>query len=233
GFGALTDPNTRQTKNIGRFEINNFQMAKHEARNTSQQGIFLKAARFNHSCVPNAYFNWNPALHNLTIYAIHGIEVGNEILVNYEYQNAYERREDRRQSLQDSYLFWCSCVACKDGPNLDQNEALRATMRDLDARIQAGAADAPTQRQNIRRLLGLLDAAGITYPQNAELYGQLAESWKGLMQQIDPREIQYRNECRMAAENAACSRLDAEIVAVGDDSTEVRDTLRLIGSLRP
>ncbi|KAL8794985.1 MAG: hypothetical protein Q9182_007575 [Xanthomendoza sp. 2 TL-2023] len=231
-FKALADPSRKRTIDVGKFQINNFQMTVHPTRNTSQQGIFLNASKFNHSCVPNAYFNWNPALGCLTVFTTRGISGGEEILINYQHPNAYKSRAERRQSLQEAYYFECNCITCRDGPDLASNEELRTRMRDLDGRIQASDDSTPTRCENIRRLLGLLKAAGITYPQNAELNGQLAESWKELMDQIDPRETQYRTQCREAAADAASRKLEAEIVAVGDDAAEVQETLALIGSVR-
>ncbi|KAL8811926.1 MAG: hypothetical protein Q9200_001424 [Gallowayella weberi] len=232
-FKALIDPTPGRANDYGRFQINNFQMTSHPTQNTFQQGIFLRAARFNHSCVPNAHFTWNPVLGCLTVFATQGIHGGNEILINYQYEDAYKSRAERRRNLRQSYNFECNCVACMDGPNLNSNEQRRQEFRHLDGRIQAGTNDRPNQHQNIQRLLGLLVEAGITYPQNAELYGQLAESWKELLHQTNTWETSYRAQCRQAAADAAWSKLEAEIVAVSDDSPEVRETLALIGSLRP
>lgn len=79
-----------------RFLANNFQMTPDQnGRHT--QGIFLRASRFNHSCIPNAWYNWNPyytdARRNprgsLTVHAIRNIRADEEILVNYRSDDAY------------------------------------------------------------------------------------------------------------------------------------------------
>ena len=70
---SKADPPNDET----RFETNDFDMGT-DWKGGKTRGIFLQASRFNHSCVPNAYFVWNPELNNgqglLTIYAIHDID---------------------------------------------------------------------------------------------------------------------------------------------------------------
>ncbi|KAL8743806.1 MAG: hypothetical protein Q9184_008073 [Pyrenodesmia sp. 2 TL-2023] len=101
GFHDLINPfpfrQSAGKANKARFEANNFQMTEPDARGKSRQGIFLEAARFNHSCLPNAWFNWNPHLGQnprgrLTVHAIKDITIGEEILINYQAKNAYKAR---------------------------------------------------------------------------------------------------------------------------------------------
>lgn len=49
----------------------------------SGAGIFPHAARFNHSCRPNASFNWNANIERQTIHIIHAIKKDEEITISY------------------------------------------------------------------------------------------------------------------------------------------------------
>ncbi|KAL6908279.1 hypothetical protein GGI43DRAFT_379144 [Trichoderma evansii] len=46
-------------------------------------GIFLEAARINHSCRPNAYKSWNENIGHLTVHTVLDIEQGEEITISY------------------------------------------------------------------------------------------------------------------------------------------------------
>ena len=96
-----------------RFETNNFAIS--EARRT--YGIFFEASRFNHSCIPNAYFAWNPHLNDgkgqLTIYAIQDIPMFDEILINYHNRDCYKpRMHARRNSIITTVLSADVLLAC-------------------------------------------------------------------------------------------------------------------------
>ncbi|KAH7092075.1 hypothetical protein FB567DRAFT_230240 [Paraphoma chrysanthemicola] len=98
----------------------------------SRTSICPQAARFNHSCVPNASFAWNARLRNVTVYAIVAIPANTEIFLSYErpYQTGYARREKL-----SAYGFACSCVAC--GVGAETSDIRRARMAVLDARIRS------------------------------------------------------------------------------------------------
>jgi hypothetical protein len=72
-------------------------------------GIFPHAARFNHSCNPNACFTWNSAIGKETIHTMADIEAGDEITISYcdmihdKTLRAWELRH---------YGFVCDCRAC-------------------------------------------------------------------------------------------------------------------------
>lgn len=58
---------------LKRFIANNFQMDG-GTEGPYEQGIFSEASRMNHSCIPNAYFEFNEDVGphgHLTVYAIH------------------------------------------------------------------------------------------------------------------------------------------------------------------
>jgi hypothetical protein len=77
----------------------------------SGAGIFPHAARFNHSCNPNACFSWNSAIGKETIHTMADIRAGDEITVSYcdmihdKTLRAWELRH---------YGFVCDCRACAE-----------------------------------------------------------------------------------------------------------------------
>ena len=73
-------------------------------------GIFLKAARVNHSCCPNAFFSWNSNLQCVTIHAMVDISAGDEITVSYIFP--FFSLEIRQAVFRERYAFECDCPAC-------------------------------------------------------------------------------------------------------------------------
>ena len=99
----------------------------------SKTSICPLAARFNHSCIPNASFAFNPLTGKITIHAIVAIPPGTQIKLSYE--RPYQTTLSRRAKLA-SYGFTCTCPACSDPtPGSDTR---RARMVVLDARIRTG-----------------------------------------------------------------------------------------------
>lgn len=74
-------------------------------------GIFPILSRFNHSCLPNATYNWQIKMQKETVYATRDIAAGEEILVSYV--DAYDLPEKRAWTLKN-YGFACQCRACVD-----------------------------------------------------------------------------------------------------------------------
>ncbi|KAL8925707.1 MAG: hypothetical protein Q9208_003390 [Pyrenodesmia sp. 3 TL-2023] len=242
GFHDLINPfPLRQSAgkaNKARFEANNFQMTEPDDRGKSRQGIFLEAARFNHSCLPNAWFNWNPHLGRnppgrLTIHATKDITIGEEILVNYQSKNAFRARDQRRRSLHDAYHFWCECRACEIDTT---SEPSRAEMRKADKVIRESSGNTSKERwdrgYNLEQLVRLLKAEGIMYPQRATVFGNLADwywsEW-GLPNAINFNSDKSHHDQWLAA---ARDRLATEVLCLGEDTEEVRDSLQLLARPR-
>lgn len=91
------------------------------------------AARFNHSCIPNAKFAWNPRLSQITVHAVVAIPADSQILLSYE--RPFQTRLERQRKLASAYGFTCACHAC-DASNLP-SDVRRARMVTLDSRIRA------------------------------------------------------------------------------------------------
>ncbi|TID12995.1 SET domain-containing protein [Venturia nashicola] len=91
--------------------------------------IFEIAARFNHSCIPNAFFSWNAVRNEERIYASRAIEAGEEITLSY--LDPFYEPSQRKWELQH-YGFVCGCVACVD---LDEEESFGSKSRERRFRL--------------------------------------------------------------------------------------------------
>ncbi|KAF2175236.1 SET domain-containing protein, partial [Zopfia rhizophila CBS 207.26] len=71
--------------------------------------VFPNAARFNHSCNPNACFTWNSAIGKETIHTMKDIKADEEITLGY--CDTTHDKATRRWELKH-YGFFCDCLAC-------------------------------------------------------------------------------------------------------------------------
>jgi hypothetical protein len=129
--------------------------------------ILPLAARFNHSCCPNASFAWNARLSCITIHAIVTIPAKSQIYLCYT--KPYQTLLQRRVKL-SSYGFVCCCSAC--GVDSVASEIRRVRMIVLDSRIRVGRrqkwkTEAPKDALKLLRILkeeGLVgEALGLAY----------------------------------------------------------------------
>ena len=222
-----------------RFEVNSFQMSPRNAQGQSQQGIFVHAARFNHSCIPNAHVEWNQPLNRLTIHTILPISAGDDISINYDMQNWRKKRNDRRMVLQNAYDFWCCYVACSTSNwNLSTaGQSRRMTIVDLVRSIQIEKYNnQPSARakrlDNIKTLREVLRTEELLYPALAKVYGWQAKWYpKELEGQQDRAVVQWSSLRRNGLE-AAREKLVLVVMSTGHNSDAVRKTLGLIESLK-
>lgn len=99
----------------------------------SKTSICPLAARFNHSCIPNASFAFNPLTGKITIHAI--VPIPSDTQIKLSYERPYQTTLSRRAKL-SSYGFICACPACSDPT--PSSDTRRARMVVLDARIRTG-----------------------------------------------------------------------------------------------
>ncbi|KAF1967831.1 SET domain-containing protein [Bimuria novae-zelandiae CBS 107.79] len=106
--------------------------------NCMEQGkgcaIFPHASRFNHSCSPNASFNWNSNIQQETIHIIHDVKKGDEITLSY--CDMTHEKTLRAWELKH-YGFTCDCLVCtseEDDPEgfARQSIARRYRIKELD-----------------------------------------------------------------------------------------------------
>jgi len=107
--------------------------------NSFQNGVFLKIARFNHSCCPNAEFSWIQKLGRREVRALRRIEEGEEILFCYSRLGGETRSRARRAYLKELYHFTCDCVACdrsEEEQEEEEKEWLRSRHREREEEIR-------------------------------------------------------------------------------------------------
>ena len=212
-----------------------------------RNGIFPLTSRINHSCVPNAYFAWNPELGpsgdegRLTVYAILFIPKGAEILVNYRYEDYSKTRLERHTGL-SHYGFQCICPACR--PNTESgriSEKSRGQMQTLKDKIEQNEDPIPPVRRS--QLLGDIKALGLLlqqeqllYPQLADLYEQEVSWYSREMEHVaewaQSTEYHYKAGLLGEALEVAKKKLDLDVICTGHDSPEVKKTLEVIYNLR-
>jgi hypothetical protein len=205
------DPDTQESARVvDIFNSNAWQTG-------SRTSIAPLAARFNHSCVPNASFAWNPRLSKITVYAIVQIPPHTQIKLSYELP--YQIRSARHEKL-SAYGFACSCCAC--GSGVDVSDVRRARMVVLNARIrvaarkQMWAAEMPKAALELVRLLkeeGLVgEALGLAYH-------DAAKGWK----RFGRLDLAVRY---------ATKELEVSVTCFGLDSPYVDTTMAFLRNLK-
>ena len=229
-FQALACPSKLPT-DLKRFEANSFQMGK-TSTGQDRDGIFVRASRFNHSCIPNAYFAWNENSEHLTVHAIIDISSGDEILIDYCPRESFKKK-DSRQRERRHYDFKCACPACRPKTNFRiKSDGRREKMRRLETET-TNASHTPESLESSRELLKILHEEGLVYPQRADAYTSQAQWWENEMQCIR-RGYQsdgYREYCREKALDAARKRLDLDVIGTGYESPVVEEALEVIERL--
>ncbi|KAJ7186406.1 hypothetical protein C8R46DRAFT_274791 [Mycena filopes] len=94
----------------------------------THRGIFLNISRCNHSCGPNAKWQWDAASFSLSLVALRPIHAGQEITVAY-ITPTYSRAE-RRAQLKSMYNFSCRCEFCaRPEAVTSYSDAVRSELR--------------------------------------------------------------------------------------------------------
>lgn len=88
--------------------------------------VFPHAARFNHSCKPNANFSWNPNIEKETIHIINDVKKDEEITLSY-----CDMTHDKKQRAWElkHYGFSCDCPACADDEDDPESYAYKSAER--------------------------------------------------------------------------------------------------------
>ena len=125
-------------------------------------GIFLRASRINHSCTPNANFDWNANIRRETVRAIIDIPANEEITISYcmPYTDRYHR-----QKKLEAYGFDCTCTPCaQDTATGSASEARRCRMAELHREITKFRDDSRSGEVELRarlELINLLEIEGL------------------------------------------------------------------------
>lgn len=182
----------------------------------SRTSICPLAARFNHSCVPNATFSWNAQLCQVTVYAITAILQDTQITMSYE--RPYQIRELRHEKL-SAYGFVCSCSACST--DYVVSDVRRARMATLDARIRTDKRQlwkSPMPKAAME-LVRLLKEEGIVGEALGLAYHDVATGW-------------IKHGRLDLAKRYALKELDVCIMCFGTNSTSVDTTRAFLQSIK-
>lgn len=93
------------------------------------RGFFHLFSRMNHSCVPNVFDHYNPALQRLTSHAIRDIKAGEQLFSHYI--DLLMPRKVRQRKLR-TWGFECACPVCTN----NMLESLRVRSIELDDMVE-------------------------------------------------------------------------------------------------
>lgn len=199
------------------FEANCFNIGDRAA-------IFHTATRFNHSCLPNTYYAWSSARHEISFHAMLPIAEGAEMTICYgrPFRTYRERRSELR-----IYNFGCGCAACDVSTAFGQaSESRRLEMRELEERIftfqsmpDEGRLSCESQDPltAILRLLELIKEEGL-HGESMTPYRNAADCLKA------------RGDLQEAMKYARLE-LEEEVVCFGEESEVVASTRLYIADL--
>lgn len=88
----------------------------------TEGGLFLKASRINHACLPNCQHTWNANINEETIHVVRDVLKGEELTISYSDSSP---SEIRREQLLHKFGFECTCTLC----SLPRMERLRSDNR--------------------------------------------------------------------------------------------------------
>ena len=127
-------PDIQRRKPVQRYAIfvnNCFEIEGED--DSVEQAVFLKAARLNHSCLPNCYASWNREYKLLRVYAVRDIQKGEELTIAYcPAKTMVEDLKIRKERLLRDCGFVCRCPACDEHTSLSRKiDAKRKEMASL------------------------------------------------------------------------------------------------------
>lgn len=96
----------------GIWYTNCFKVSSYEDNTKSENGVFEIACRINHSCCPNAEYDWKKEIGRMEIVTKRNLKRGEEITHSYIEFLGHESVHDRRRRLQGSWNFLCRCERC-------------------------------------------------------------------------------------------------------------------------
>ncbi|XP_014552346.1 hypothetical protein COCVIDRAFT_110478 [Bipolaris victoriae FI3] len=150
------------------FQTNCMEMDKGAA-------VFPHAARFNHSCNPNACFSWNPSINKETIHVMNDVAAGEEITISY--CDMTHDKPSRSYELKH-YGFVCDCPACAGDEDEETSFAHQSAIRrfllqelEYETRVWRGALllEGLQQPQFVNKLLQLAALHGLEGDYTARL----------------------------------------------------------------
>ncbi|KAG8825603.1 hypothetical protein FRC18_010220 [Serendipita sp. 400] len=97
-------------------------------------GLFLRGARFNHSCRPNVQYRWDRNSQQMRFYAIKNVGYMEELCISYDEGSILLPRLARKQRLLELAGFQCNCPSCvtHDITSDDRRIHLRKTIDSIE-----------------------------------------------------------------------------------------------------
>ncbi|KIM37400.1 hypothetical protein M413DRAFT_273919 [Hebeloma cylindrosporum] len=77
---------------------------------STHRGVFLNTSRCNHSCAPNAKWDWDRDTYSLVLTAVRAIKPGEEITIAYV--SPHLPSHERQSKLRALHSFQCLCTIC-------------------------------------------------------------------------------------------------------------------------
>ena len=212
--------------NENRFNTNNFDMGK------SEYGVFFRASRFNHSCIPNAGLTQQG---QLIVFAIQDIPSDQEITICY-LQNHYLTSSERDGQLWPRYAFHCRCTACTT--DHQESDFRRKLMANYQSWLECNKPVNQSQQalfdyQNITgAFVWELQIEGLTYPEG-NLCMLFSISLEERMNGLTPETMGIKNgRLRETVISWRKRALDILVMTTGTESSETRRALsRLVDLL--
>eukprot|EP00929_Paragymnodinium_shiwhaense_P092029 TRINITY_DN51905_c0_g1_i1.p1 TRINITY_DN51905_c0_g1~~TRINITY_DN51905_c0_g1_i1.p1 ORF type:complete len:395 (-),score=87.70 TRINITY_DN51905_c0_g1_i1:116-1300(-) len=129
------------------------------------QGLYPLISRFNHSCVPNAIYQWRENLATNVVVVTKDVNAGEEICVSY-FKSLFMDSKERNQRTMLSWGFKCKCSGCSIVPEAVLQKARSMSDEELDELPDEDmlayfekAARSDANRQQLWRLEQAMDGA--------------------------------------------------------------------------
>ena len=193
------------------FEANCFNIGERAA-------IFLKATRFNHSCLPNTYYSWSETRAEIVFHSMVPIPKGEEMTICYG--KSFLTRLERRSELR-IYNFHCHCPACRPDTAFGQaSESRRLAMRGLEEQIALLSHQSRDPLTAILRLIELVKEEGL----QGDLMTPYRDAADWLKQRGNLGEALAFVRLEME-EEVVCLGVDSEVVARTGEYIEELQTM--------
>lgn len=99
--------------------------------------LCLNISKANHSCLPNASIAGVSGSNSRVLIAARDLDVGEEVLINYQKHAECMTTQHRRASLEDLYGIVCSCQLCqRTGSEAEISDARRQLIDAIRFRLQ-------------------------------------------------------------------------------------------------
>lgn len=138
--------------------------------------VFHRISFFNHSCKPNAVFKWHSERQCGMVHALRDISTKDQIYLNYlpALEDVLLSRKDRREALQKSWAFKCTCTVCSlsaDASKADDELRERALREwKLLIELPRPSEAVPMDQEHLDTLTWPNDSNDISAEEGAEIH---------------------------------------------------------------